>query len=243
MGELDFSKIFGETATSKASFTDENYINGWGYLGSTPPPYQLFDYLQSLNDKKSKYLYDSLNENKNSLLAHNTDSSAHDARFIAITQQINNMITPIDDALKQDLAPTLSLVKTLLSDFNIKNSNDVIAALNTKTLTSLGVVYNFSNINSWYICLGKLFGNLIIQGGNNLVLGNRSATITLPIAYSKFYIPISSPEHDDTHNFAINMVSMYTGKTGLSKLRLSTDVCGDADVDKEIYCWWLTVGV
>ena len=58
MAELDFSKIFGETATSKASFTDENYLNGWGYLGSTPPPYQLFDYLQSINDKKSKYLYD-----------------------------------------------------------------------------------------------------------------------------------------------------------------------------------------
>ena len=61
MPELDFSKIFGETATSKASFTDENYINGWGYLGSTPPPYQLFDYLQSLNDKKSKYLYERFN--------------------------------------------------------------------------------------------------------------------------------------------------------------------------------------
>ena len=61
MGELDFSKIFGETATSKASFTDENYLNGWGYLGSTPPPYQLFDYLQSLNDKKSKYLYERFN--------------------------------------------------------------------------------------------------------------------------------------------------------------------------------------
>ena len=77
MTELDFSKIFGETAASKASFTDENYLRGWGYLGSTPPPYQLFDYLQSLNDKKSKFLYDSLNENKNNLLAHNTDTSAH----------------------------------------------------------------------------------------------------------------------------------------------------------------------
>lgn len=58
MAELDFSKIFGETATSKAEFTDENYLKGWGYLGSTPPPYQLFDYLQSQNDKKAKFLYD-----------------------------------------------------------------------------------------------------------------------------------------------------------------------------------------
>ena len=58
MAELDFSKIFGETATSKAAFTDEDYLKGWGYLGSTPPPYQLFDYLQSQNDKKAKFLYD-----------------------------------------------------------------------------------------------------------------------------------------------------------------------------------------
>jgi len=67
MAELDFSKIFGETATSKASFTDENYLNGWGYLGSTPPPYQLFDYLQSLNDQKSKYLYDMISNNQTAL--------------------------------------------------------------------------------------------------------------------------------------------------------------------------------
>ena len=50
MAELDFSKIYGETATSKASFTDENYLNGWGYLGSTPPPYQL-DELISISSK------------------------------------------------------------------------------------------------------------------------------------------------------------------------------------------------
>ena len=88
MAELDFSKIFGETATSKASFTDENYLNGWGYLGSTPPPYQLFDYLQSLNDKKAKYLYDGINGSKNNLLTHNTDSSAH----ADIRQRFNNYL-------------------------------------------------------------------------------------------------------------------------------------------------------
>ena len=108
MEELDFSKIFGETATSKASFTDENYINGWGYLGSTPPPYQLFDYLQGLNDKKSKYLYDGLNESKNNLLAHNTDSSAH--------EPILNAIKAITGTSSYDIAPskTISAIIPLL---------------------------------------------------------------------------------------------------------------------------------
>ena len=115
MAELDFSKIFGETATSKASFTDENYLNGWGYLGSTPPPYQLFDYLQGLNDKKSKYLYDSLNESKNNLLAHNTDSSAHTA-ILNIHNADVNAHTPILNAIKAisgmsayDIAPSKTI--------------------------------------------------------------------------------------------------------------------------------------
>ena len=108
MEELDFSKIFGETATSKASFTDENYINGWGYLGSTPPPYQLFDYLQGLNDKKSKYLYDGLNESKNNLLAHNTDTSSH--------EPILNAIKAITGMSAYDVAPskTISAIIPLL---------------------------------------------------------------------------------------------------------------------------------
>ena len=81
------------------------------------------------------------------------------------------------------------------------------------------------------------------QGGNNIVRGNRDATITLPISYSKFFIPVSNPEYDNAHKFVINMVSMYSGTNGLNKVYLTTDVWGDSDVDKEIYCWWLTVGI
>lgn len=81
------------------------------------------------------------------------------------------------------------------------------------------------------------------QGGNNLVRGNKEATITLPISYRKFFIPVSNPEYDVIRKFNINMVSMYSGMEGLSKVHLTTDVWGDSDIDKEIYCWWLTVGI
>ena len=174
---------------------------------------------------------------------HNADTNAHDARFNAIIQQLNNMITSVDNRDSLAKAPTLQLVKTLLSSLNIKNATDVVNALESEKATSLGIRYDFSNVNAWYICLGKLFGNLIIQGGNNLVRGNRDATITLPISYSKFFIPISNPEYDNAHKFVINMVSMYSGTNGLNKVYLTTDVWGDSDVDKEIYCWWLTVGI
>lgn len=191
------------------------------------------------------------NNNKNAiaqLLLHSQNkpkwyNSAAGGKDIAMVEDINNAITAVDDAVALAKAPTLQLVKTLLSRLNIKNATDVINALETNKESGLGIRYDFSNPNAWYICIGKLFGNLIIQGGNNLVRGNKEATITLPISYSKFFIPVSNPEYDSIHKFNINMVSMYSGADGLNKIHLTTDVWGDSDVDKEIYCWWLTVGI
>lgn len=107
---------------------------------------------------------DDLYVTKSELTKHNADANAHDNRFNAIIQQLNNMITSVDDSDSLAKAPTLQLVKTLLSGLNIKNATDVVNALESEKATGLGIRYDFSNVNAWYICLGKLFGNLIIQG-------------------------------------------------------------------------------
>lgn len=101
---------------------------------------------------------------KGELTKHNADATAHDNRFNAIIQKVNNMITNVDNSDSLAKAPTLQLVKTLLSSLNIKNATDVVNALESEKATGLGIRYDFSNVNAWYICLGKLFGNLIIQG-------------------------------------------------------------------------------
>lgn len=101
---------------------------------------------------------------KGELTKHNADANAHDNRFNAIIQQVNNMITSVDNSDSLAKAPTLQLVKTLLRSLNIKNATDVVNALESEKATGLGIRYDFSNVNAWYICLGKLFGNLIIQG-------------------------------------------------------------------------------
>lgn len=122
------------------------------------------------------------------LEAHNSDEHAHDKRFNAIIKQLNDMITSVDDSDSLAKAPTLQLVKSILSSLNIKNSKDVIKALDTETLASLGVRYDFSNVNAWYICLGKLFGNLIIQGGRKLnltIYDGRKYDVQFPISYAK----------------------------------------------------------
>lgn len=122
------------------------------------------------------------------LEAHNTDATAHDKRFNAIIQQLNNMITSVDDSDSLAKAPTLQLVKTLLSNLNIKNATDVVNALESEKATGLGIRYDFSNVNAWYICLGKLFGNLIIQGGRKLnltIYDGKKYDVQFPISYTK----------------------------------------------------------
>ena len=118
---------------------------------------------------------------------HNSDEHAHDKRFNAIIQQVNNMITSVDDSDSLAKAPTLQLVKTILSGLNIKNATDVVNALESEKATGLGIRYDFSNVNAWYICLGKLFGNLIIQGGKvNITVGRNiyNDDTVYPIAFN-----------------------------------------------------------
>ncbi len=122
------------------------------------------------------------------LEAHNADPDAHDARFNAIIQQVNNLITSVDNSGSLSKAPTLQLVKTLLSGLNIKNATDVVNALESEKATSLGIRYDFTNPNAWYICLGKLFGNFIIQGGRKLnltIYDGKKYDVQFPIAYAK----------------------------------------------------------
>ena len=136
------------------------------------------------------------------LEAHNTDPDAHDSRFNAIIQQVNNMITSVDDSDSLAKAPTLQLVKTILSGLNIKNATDVVNALESEKATGLGIRYDFSNVNAWYICLGKLFGNLIIQGGKFVP---EIASITFPIRFNEVLavLPMMLDEPTPWHEMMI----------------------------------------
>lgn len=136
------------------------------------------------------------------LEAHNMDPGAHSVRFNAIIQQVNNMITSVDNSDSLAKAPTLQLVKTILSGLNIKNATDVVNALESEKATGLGIRYDFSNVNAWYICLGKLFGNLIIQGGKFVP---EIASITFPIRFNEVLavLPMMLDEPTPWHEMMI----------------------------------------
>lgn len=160
---------------------------------------------------------------KGELTKHNADATAHDNRFNAIIQQLNNMITSVDNGNSLAKAPTLQLVKTLLSSLNIKNATDVVNALESEKATGLGIRYDFSNVNAWYICLGKLFGNLIIQGGNDSDIQayydigsqQRQEQFTFPIAFK------SKPLY--VHPYAINKVELrHLSRIGFSDSQITS---------------------
>lgn len=165
------------------------------------------------------------------------------------TKELLKLLTNVDSDDKQGLAPTLSLVKTLLSSLNIKNGQDVVKALGDETLQSLGVRYDLSNPNAWYVSFGKLFGGLIIQGGNDsdtqeyydIGSQQRQEQFTFPISFK------SKPLY--VHPYAINKVELrHLSRIGISDSQITSTgfaavISENSDVIEQIKMRYIAVGV
>lgn len=81
---------------------------------------------------------------KGELDKHNTDANAHDNRFNAIIEKVNNMITPTDDNSKQNLAPTLKLVKDLQKGYLPITGGDLKGEITVNGKAAKTIV------DSWY---------------------------------------------------------------------------------------------
>ena len=100
-------------------------------------------------------------------------------------------ITNWNQGIVNTLASTAlgTLVNTLTSD-------SLLATMIQKVLTATGVKYNMAQ--NGYICLGSLFGGLIIQWGYQ-----NKGNIIYPVSFTSFAIPvycINSSEMSDSDN-------------------------------------------
>ena len=151
---------------------------------------------------------------------HDIDEHAHDKRFNAIIQKVNDMITSVDDSDSLAKATSLQLVKTLLSNLKIKDADDVIKAIESKK-TEQGVRFDFSNVNSWYICLGKQYGNLIVQGGRKQAGEQKQFDVNnLDGTTSRVVFPIAFKSKCLFHGFGIiaSDTSLFWGNSSASVL-------------------------
>lgn len=121
----DFDKIFANKAISVHEWDKDNYDTGWGFLGETPPPYELFDALQRENDNKTKYLSKRTEDI-------NTD----------LTQDINNLQSDLNNKyneLKTGLGSTNTALQQHNTDENA-HSNLLQRALVTEAKTAANTV-------------------------------------------------------------------------------------------------------
>ena len=131
------------------------------------------------------------------------------------------------------LAPTLSVVKSLIGDVNI----DVPSILKAK-----GVRYDFTNENAWYICFGEAFGGLILQGGTNTVVTEQPASVTLPIQ-SKVLVVNATHKEYRTNPQGINGASIYTDVYENRNIFITADVDSDRETGRHIKVWWVAIGL
>ena len=78
------------------------------------------------------------------------------------------------------------LLATTAATISSLSTSSLFYRFLAQALSVAGVQYNLSNSSAWYICLGSLFGGLIIQGGKGsaTVTGNELIDVQLPIAFN-----------------------------------------------------------
>lgn len=151
---------------------------------------------------------------------HNTDEHAHDDRFNAIIQQVNNLITNVDSGDKQGLAPTLSLVKTMLGD--------------------IGIVAQRIEENGFI----KFANGIVIQWGSIIddksdYYGYRTKEVQLPISFTKKWYTIYTTQisyRDDSNSSFELDAAILINKKANNKFSIQLD-------DYAAGCYWLCVGV
>lgn len=162
--EQDYDKIFASNASSSQEWEDENYLKGWGFLGQTPPPYQLFDSLFKRLDLKTKELYD---EQKKS-----------DKKYVPLTGGTmtgllklftgSTVPTPAEQDNSKQITNT-EWVQTWVKSFVSKlNENLEVETQEDGHFSCPALGITGLMAQNGYICLGKLFGNLILQWGINV---------------------------------------------------------------------------
>ena len=108
-----------------------------------------------------------------------------------ITKLSDNMDI-IDEELEKRTTKSgflTDLITHLASDAAIAisslSTDSVFYRLLSYALNAAGVQYNFTNSSAWYICLGALFGGLIIQGGKKGQNAGTTVTLLYPISFTQ----------------------------------------------------------
>lgn len=143
----------------------------------------LYATLKDLDDHNKN-----LQAHENIIMTAAKDSDAKDdSDKIASTSWVNKAMSKFKKFTSSQISDFESSVKNLFSTDEFYDK--VIIALRERTLSGLGVKYNFNNPNAWSISMGVLFGGLIIQGGKHMDV-TTNYTVRLPITCNTLLVAI-----------------------------------------------------
>lgn len=116
----------------------------------------------------------------------------------------------------------------LVSTVTACSTGSVFGKLVEKLLDASGMRYNLTNSNAWYICMGSLFGGLIIQGGTVAnVSANTTTQVDYPITFSS---QTSSAVAVGSHLYPVIVTNKSTGSFAT------------ASTGTQNYVRWIAVG-
>lgn len=165
-----------------------------------------------LADDTLKHINDADNAVRSDLTNHKADASAHKPifdRFVKSAAYDNgklqvthgsgvidsvNIITSNAADTNLSLGVSLGAINSIISALHIKDGNDVVQALGDTGLSSIGMEFNTSNPDLWYIKFGKAFNNFTIQGGIREVgeqFDGKSGEISPSFPVQKFKVPFT----------------------------------------------------
>ena len=139
------------------------------------------------------------------------------------------------DLLIEKLASALPMTISSL------NTNSVFYRLLQYALNAAGVQYNFTNANAWYICLGALFGGLIIQGGMSNTSINGQHTVNFPVSYASVPCIVHAPVHESFLGYVL--LSTITDSATTNSVLIDVRYISTSDpapATESLY--WLSIG-
>ncbi|MEH8096733.1 phage tail protein [Gallibacterium anatis] len=109
--------------------------------------------------------------------------------------------------------------------------------------TPLGITYNFTNPNAWYICFGPFFGNLIIQGGYFDSGNDRIRIINYPIRFNlDIPVRVVTPHMaDNSHKPTPVIITGYDRAVVNQSQELHIKVYNNSLISG-IGCFWIAFG-
>lgn len=195
MATPDFSKIWGSAAESKYTFTDDDYVRGWQFIGSTPPSRQMFDAWMRSGDEKNKYLYDIMSD---AFGATSPGGMAIDDTKVP-TSDKNNLITLLSNLANVEKGiiggtswrdnPAITLAAMSAFVQQLAAGSDVEWSGSTWKNKKLGMTGLMAQ--NGYISFGQNFGGLIIQWGIT-----DQGIFTFPIAFSQVFSVVALKNND-----------------------------------------------